>query len=191
MFLERGGLFHRQIHLFRTGALREPRVQRGDGQRVHPDELRRIQTDGALLLLPGRRSTRSDADSGADNQRAAHGWAHVDAVFCSELLTLIAPVGGAFKHAYRGAVLVTDELAHGRAVVDALSRPVVKSELDPLGRRVAYGGPSATNNLDGPEHLYGGYLVRMGETFAYGVGAGKEYDPITGKVLPGITLFSF
>ena len=52
-------------------------------------------------------------------------------------------------------------------------------------------GPSATNNLDGPEHLYGGYLVRMGETFAYGVGAGKEYDPITGKVLPGITLFSF
>ena len=64
-------------------------------------------------------------------------------------------------------------------------------ELDPLGRRVAYGGPSATNNLDGPEHLYGGYLVRMGETFAYGVGAGKEYDPITGKVLPGITLFSF
>ena len=48
-------------------------------------------------------------------------------------------------------------------------------------------GPSATNNLDGPEHAYGGYLLRLGETFAVGFGETDATASSDGDV----TLFSF
>jgi hypothetical protein len=94
--------------------------------------------------------------------------------------------GGAWMYATFPYVKVYPQLTSQGGMICSTNFPPLFEFKASLGD-----GPSATNNLDGPEHLYGGYLVRMGETFAYGVGAGKEYDPITGKVLPGITLFSF
>ena len=52
---------------------------------------------------------------------------------------------------------------------------ICSTNYPPLFEFKASLGESVSNTLDGPVHPYGGYLVRKGNTFAYGFGAANNY----------------